>query len=170
MRKSRKKCMKREVKAHIIMYIFLYAWNVNWTCRSKIGIQQLPLFKFLHQERWRLKILSRWNWKDLNIKYAPFLDLKFYNLCSWCKYGCKMLTHFFFEFCMNIIRDRQMNIIETPQGKEQDMAGWEKKQQEVSWVHWETNSTGEQNKTLGKNVTDYRLTDNNVKMVTSQRL
>jgi len=67
----------------------------QWHLRSKIGVWQMPLFKFLCPEIWR------WNlWFDeskrLKYKYTIF-DLRCYE-CSWCNYECRMTKMICFEW------------------------------------------------------------------------
>ena len=66
----------------------------QWHLRSKIGVWQMPLFKFLRPEIWR------WNlWFDeskrLKYKYTIF-DLRCYE-CLWCNYECMMTKMIWFR-------------------------------------------------------------------------
>ena len=67
----------------------------QWHLRSKIGVWQMPLFKFIRLEIWR------WNlWFDvskrLKYKYTIF-ELRCYE-CLWCNYECRMIKMIFFEW------------------------------------------------------------------------
>jgi hypothetical protein len=63
---------------------------MKWDLRSKIGVWQMPLFKFLHPKRWRLKSSSWREWRDLNTEYT-ILDLRCRE-CLWCKCECETLN------------------------------------------------------------------------------
>jgi len=67
----------------------------QWHLRSKIGVWQMSLFKFLRLEIWR------WNlWFDepkrLKYKYTIF-DLRCCE-CLWCNYECRMTKMICFEW------------------------------------------------------------------------
>ena len=61
-----------------------YANDMRWYLRSKIGVWQMPLFKFLQPEIWRLKIFVLIGWKRLKYQKTRILDLRYQN-CEWCK-------------------------------------------------------------------------------------
>jgi len=67
----------------------------QWCLRSKIGVWQMPLFKFLRPEIWRLNL---WFDESKRLKYQyTIFDLRCYE-CSWCNYECRTTKMIWLEW------------------------------------------------------------------------